>query len=187
MFLVEQSLFDGNGIAKPVGFLNQPPTVTQAKEQGQAADTVLWENLSRMYSIMWSRGKARGIWLYNWEVGPEFDRMQRSGAQDEPVRFVDYGPRGLLRIKGRPAVETEYCEALGDKGDLVFWDPSQYVVIVGSVNQAMSTHLYFDTDETAFRLTYRIDGKPGWITSMTPFKGSANARHGSAVALADRA
>lgn len=171
-FLVEDSIFRGNGIAKPVGFLDAPCTLSCPKETSQSPDSFVWENISQMWMRLHSRSKPRGVWFYNYELGPWFDKLAVDGVQEDRPRFISYGPTGMARAKGRPMVEAEYASAAGDVGDIVLADLSQYLVIMGPVQQNASIHLYFDTAETAFRLTLRIDGKPGWISPLTPYKGS---------------
>ena len=65
--------------------------------------------------------------------------------------------------------ETEYNAALGTIGDILLVSPSQYQLIEksGGVQYASSIHVYFTTDESAFRFVYRIDGAPQWNTTLT--------------------
>ena len=145
-----------------------------------------------MFMRLHSRSKMSAQWLHNFELGPEFDRLavgKTSGnlkVEEDAPRFVDYGPQNLLRIKGRPAREVEYCDELGTKGDLCLTDLSQYIGIMGSMQQASSMHLYFETDEEAFRLCVRIDGKPAWLEPMIPFKGADTSTQSPTVVLANR-
>ena len=80
---------------------------------------------------------------------------------------------GYSTLFGRPVVPIEQCSTLGDAGDIILADMSQYWAIdKGGVNQASSMHVQFLTDETAFRATYRADYRPMWTSALTPFKGS---------------
>ena len=45
----------------------------------------------------------------------------------------------------------------------------------GGAQTAQSLHVRFLYDETALRVTYRVDGQPLWKQTVTPYKG-ANAR-----------
>jgi hypothetical protein len=68
---------------------------------------------------------------------------------------------------------SEQCEAPGTPGDIIAIAPSQYHVSdKGGPNQAMSLHARFIYDEAALRITQRIDGKPVWNTTVTPYKGA---------------
>jgi hypothetical protein len=82
-------------------------------------------------------------------------------------------------------IATEYNAALGSVGDIALVDLSQYMLVdKGGVQMATSMHVAFDTDEMRFRITYRVDGKPMWSKSLTPFKGSTS--RSPFVALAAR-
>jgi HK97 family phage major capsid protein len=79
-------------------------------------------------------------------------------------------------ILGKPAFASEQCEAVGTPGDIVAVAPSQYhMTDKGGPQQAMSLHVRFLYDEAVLRITQRVDGKPVWNTTVTPYKG-ANAR-----------
>jgi HK97 family phage major capsid protein len=45
-FKIQDSIIRGDGAGKPLGWLNSPCLVTQAKETGQAADTIVYENMA---------------------------------------------------------------------------------------------------------------------------------------------
>ena len=76
-------------------------------------------------------------------------------------------------LYGREVVWTEYNSTLGTTGDITLADLSQYMLVdKNGVQAAASMHVAFLTDEMVFRITYRVDGKPMWSKSMTPFKGS---------------
>ena len=88
---------------------------------------------------------------------------------------------------GRPVVPIEYCQALGTKGDIIVTNLGYYASGVKreGVRQAMSIHLKFDYNETAFRFLFEVDGQPWLASALTPYKGSNTL--GTAVALAARA
>ena len=72
-------------------------------------------------------------------------------------------------LLGRPYFDTEYNPALGALGDLMLVSPSQYQMIEksGGIQSASSIHVYFTTDESAFRFVYRVDGAPTWNSTLT--------------------
>ena len=73
-------------------------------------------------------------------------------------------PYGTLL--GRPIIITQHCGTVGDVGDILFVDLSQYVTATkaGGVEAARSMHLWFDQDVEAFRFSTRVAGQP-WMTS----------------------
>ena len=185
-FMFDGAIYEGNGIRKPLGFMESDCLITQAKMGSQTADTLVWRNLSRMWPHIEPRLRGGATWFFNTDVEPQLDELNTPGTNsDFPPRFVDYGPTGLLRIKGRPAIPTEYNEELGDKGDICVATLSEYYLITRDMRQAASMHVYFQEDAEAFRLTWRVNGRTPWLESVTPYKG--NTKISPFVTLAARA
>lgn len=185
-FVIDNEIVRGTGVGECEGFLSATALVSVSAEAGQDADTIVNENLSKMWIRMPSRLKGGAIWLYNSECGPQLDELSISvGTGALEPRFVSYGPDGVLRIKGRPAIEIEQASALGDAGDISLVNLSEYIVIrKGAIEEAMSDHVRFIYGERTFRWTQRINGKTPWRSAVTPFKGSATVS--PFVALAAR-
>ena len=175
-FKLDDAIFRGNGVGQPLGFTTDTAVrVEQAKESGQAADTILAENLSKMWTRMPARSKGRAVWLINGEVTPQLDALYiAAGTGGLNPRVVSYSETGAIRIKGRPVMEIEHSAALGDAGDIVLVDLNEYLLIrKGGIEAAQSMHVRFLYDEQTFRWTYRINGRPAWHSALTPYKGSA--------------
>jgi HK97 family phage major capsid protein len=162
------------------------PRVSQAKESGQAADTVVEKNISKMWARVSTESKARGFWVYNPEVSPQLDGLYvPAGVAGVNPRTVTYGPDGSYMIKGRPAVEFKHCSALGDEGDIAFIDPTRYALISKDIEAAQSMHVRFVYGENAFRWMYPVNGRPVWSSAKTPRYGSSTIS--TFVTLAARA
>jgi HK97 family phage major capsid protein len=199
-FKTSDSMINGDGVGKPLGILNSDCLVSVAKESGQAADTVVGLNVMKMWSRLHPASRSNAIWIYNQDVEVQLWQMKletiiENQAGDENVggyAWPVYLPPGGLSdspyatIMGRPAIPMEWLPALGDKGDLILADWSQYAAgVKGGIKAAMSIHLRFDYDETAFRFTFRVDGQPWWPSALTPYKGSNTTS--PFVTLAERA
>ena len=78
---------------------------------------------------------------------------------------------------GRPLIPIESASTLGDKGDIILADLSQYLSVTktGGVRSDVSMHLFFDTDHTAYKFTMRLGGQPWWASAITP-QNSSNTR-----------
>ena len=78
--------------------------------------------------------------------------------------------------------------SLGDLGDIILADWSQYLVgrFNGDAGLSIteSAHLKFDYRQTAFQFTFYADGRPWWPSVATPKKGDTKSPF---VALAARA
>lgn len=176
-FKMDDAIVNGDGAGKPLGLMNAACKVQVSKETGQAAATVLAENLEKMYARMWPRSMNNAVWFINQEVWPQLFQLHHAvGTGGVPVfvpgNSLNNAPFGTLL--GRPIVPIEQCQALGTAGDVIFADLSQYLLVdKQSMASAMSVHVRFLYDETAFKFTYRVDGQPIWNAALTPYKGSA--------------
>jgi len=175
-FMTEDAVFEGSGAGQPLGILNAPATVSVPKEVGQAAATVVLENINKMYSRMWSRSRRNAVWLINQDIEPQLNALgQTVGVGGMPVYLPPGGYQNApnATLLGRPVIATEYSSALGSVGDISLVDLSQYLLAdKGGVQAATSMHVAFLTDQMTFRITYRVDGRPIWNKALTPFKGT---------------
>lgn len=173
-FMVNDDLLNGVGAGFCLGVMNSGALIPVAAEAGQAAATIVVENLNKMWARLDSRSKGNAVWFINTDVNPQLDSLAMAvGMGALEPRFVTYGPDGALRIKGRPVVETEFNETLGTLGDIVLADYSQYLMWEKSgVAADSSIHVAFLTDEMVFRFIARVDGKPVLSAPLTPYKGT---------------
>lgn len=173
----------GDGVEKPLGFFGSDALVTVPKETGQTADTVVRQNVAKMFSRMINPTQA--VWLANADTLPSLIDLKTDAGQ--PIWHPNFtvAPGGTLL--GRPILYTEHARTVGDKGDLMFVNPNGYEAFrkQGGVQFADSIHLYFDYNIRAFRWIFRVGGQPVLSKPVEPANGSATKSH--FVALADRA
>ena len=174
--MVNDAILNGNGTFDPKGVLTSNAKVSVGKETNQTAATVVVENLYKMWARLDSRSKLSSAWYINTDVNPELDLLSIAvGTAALEPRFVGYDAQGLMRIKGRPVIETEFSATLGTQGDIMLADMSQYLFWEkGGVETATSIHVQFLTDQTVFRFVYRCDGQPAIASPLTPYKGTGN-------------
>jgi len=189
MHKVNLAVLNGDGVAKPDGILNSPFTVEVAKEAGQTADTIVAENVIKMYSHMIPQARANSVWLAHPSAEEGLLGL-KDGAGNfiylSPGQGINNAPNGVLL--GRPVLPMMAgLPGIGDSGDLVLADFSYYwaALKAGGVKSSSSIHLYFDRDITAFKFTLRIDGKVPFTTPVTTEQGAYNMS--GFVKLADRA
>ena len=169
----EEAIFEGNGAGKPKGIMASDALVTVAKESGQTAATVVLANVVKMYARMPAWLRMGSIWLVNQDIEPQLYQMTLA---NQPMYYPPGGitDAPLARLMGHPVVPIEHCETLGTKGDILFVNLSQYVLIdKGAPQSASSMHVKFVEDEMTFRMIYRVDGDSAWKSAVTPKKGSA--------------
>jgi len=176
-FAVNLALIQGTGVGEPQGILNCPSLVSVTKESGQAADTIVFENIVNMYSRMYGPLRKNAVWLINQDIEPQLFTMSFEGTSSSvpaymPANGLAGSPYGTLM--GRPVIATQACETLGDKGDIIFaaWD--QYLAAVKStgVRSDVSIHLWFDYDVVAYRFVLRVGGQCWWSSAIDPRDGS---------------
>ena len=173
---VEDSIINGLGTGQPLGILNSNATVSVAKETGQAAATLVAENVIKMWSRLWGRSQRNAVWLINQDVQPQLYQLSLPVGTGGQLVFTPPGglsasPYGTLF--GRPVIVHESCATLGTVGDILLVDPMEYQMIEkGGIESASSIHVRFTQGEQVFRFTWRIDGQPAWDTALTPANGS---------------
>ena len=167
-----------NSLVNPLGIMAAPALVSVAKETGQAADTVVLENISKMWARMYAPCRSRAVWFINQDVEPQLDLLSLPmGTAGWPA----YLPAGgfsaapFSTLKGRPVLPIDYCQTVGDKGDIILADLSQIVTAskTGGIKATSSIHVAFLIDQQCFRFTYRYTAQPGWESAMTPLNSTA--------------
>lgn len=184
-FKINDAIINGNGAGMPMGILNAPCTVEVAKETSQAANTVLAQNILKMYSRMYAKWRSNAVWLIHQDVEPllpllNIPARNVDNSQNVGGTAVYVPPGGLSGIQyatllGRPIVPMQACPALSAAGDMIFADLKQYCTAIKStgIRTDTSIHLYFDYGATAFRFTFRVGGQPWWSAAITPKNGSS--------------
>ncbi len=175
-FKLDDNIMNGTGAGMFLGILNSGALVSVAKETGQAATTLVAENVIKMWSRMHARSRANAVWFINQDLEPQLFTMSIAvGTGGVPV----YMPAGGLSgspygtLFSRPVVPIEQAQTLGTKGDIYLLDLSQYLMIdKGGMESASSIHVQFLTAQEVFRFIYYADGQPLWSSALTPYKGS---------------
>ncbi len=189
-FKLNLGIVQGTGVGQILGILNSPALVTVAKETGQAADTIVGENIVKMWSRMYSPSRPTSAWLINQDIEPQLHTMSLPiGTGGVPLYLPAGGFSGspFSMLYGRPVVPTQANETLGDLGDIIFADLNQYLTVQkpGGIRASVSMHLWFDQDIMAFRFILRVAGRPWLSTSIAARDGSTT--YSPFVALAERA
>lgn len=170
-FKLDYEIFQGNGAGQCLGIMNSGLIVTVSKESSQTADTINATNAIKMLA-RFKGDISKACWFVNQDCLPQFPLMT---VGNQPV-FIPGGsfanaPFGMLL--GLPIVPIELCKTVGDLGDIVLGDFSQYLMVrKGGVEEAESMHVKFTTDEMAFRFITRNNGQPMHDSPITPLNGS---------------
>ena len=89
-FKIDDAIFEGNGAGMPLGFIKSGALVTINPEGGQSADTVIVENIVKMWARLWLRSRKTAIWTINQQIEPQLMTM-KIGNQPTTVCVRKYG------------------------------------------------------------------------------------------------
>lgn len=177
-FKLDDAIINGDGSGKPLGILHASCLVVQAKESNQTADTIVWNNISKMQERMFASGRAKATWLTNT------DCMTQLRSLYIPIGSTAGVYTGMFQAKGQygnpsdmldgiPLAWTEQAATLGDLGDIILGDFSQYYLVEkGTIDAQTSIHVRFLYGENTFRFVMRVGGQPRRLSAVTPYKGS---------------
>lgn len=174
----DTAFITGNGVGQPLGVLNSPALVSVTKEAAQVADTIVWENLVKMFSRMLPASIPNAVWIANIDTFPELATMALSVGTGGSAIWLNNGVVGPpMSILGRPVIFTEKVPTIGGAGsgkDINFIDFGYYLVGDRMQMRAESSiHAQFTTDQTVYRIIERVDGR-GWIQSAITPQNSTN-------------
>jgi len=154
--------------------------VEVSKESGQAAATLLAENVEHMYSRLYPSGhnSESTIWAVNQECWPEIFNFHHAVGTAGVGVFVPGGSiagQPYNTLLGKPIFTLEQCSGLGTAGDILLLDLSQYLIAEkGGLAVDESIHVRFLFGEKVLRFRYRVDAQSLWAAPVTPYKGSSD-------------
>ena len=163
----------GLGGAEYIGVINADAGIAVTRN---TSNRILGTDVLAMRARCWGYGRA--IWIANHDTFGEIFRLG-SAAFDTEGATPLAGTNGLFRsslgedmpnmLLGQPIFFSEYASTLGDKGDLILADWSQYLEgIYQPLNSAESMHVRFVEHERAFKFWLRNAGAPWWRSALTP-------------------
>ena len=186
-YFEDDAFINGTGAGQPLGVLNADALVSVAKETGQAASTIVYANILKMFARMLPQSIGRAVWIAHPDTLPQIAQMSLAvGTGGSAVWMSNAAGGPPNSILGRPLVFSEKCQTLGTAGDIYFVDLSYY--LIGDRQQLRveaSPHVNWTTDEMVWRFIQRVDGRPWLTTALTPRFGSNTMS--PFVALATRA
>lgn len=162
-----QEILTGTGAGENLGWFNAALVLIDVdKEAGQAADSIVYDNLVKMLARGWNCTR----WTANRTCIPSLSKMN---AGTNGLVWQPSAREGLPSILlGLPIVFTEFCPPIGDVGDIILTNNSQYIeTIRQDVKTEESIHVRFLENERTFRFTQRRGGAPWWRSKMTPKNG----------------
>lgn len=162
--LLVDGVISGDGVGKPLGLLNSPGAIVVPKTTGQKAATFTGDNVIKMMASAMPRNRDKLVWLMHPDVEEQLPYL--SIQSGDAAKFL-WNPEGGIgnfdtqRVLNKPVLFEDSCSALGDKGDVMLVDPTQYILLTkGTIKQDWSMHVEFLTDQSCFRVIFRCNGMP---------------------------
>lgn len=192
-FKLNDAFYRGTGAGQPLGIKSSPALITVAKETNQTAGTINSTNIFKMRSRLYVGPNGGAVqWLVNQDCFPQLASLSVTvGLGGAPIWIPGNSAAGRPNdtLLGYPVTYFDHCDTLGTVGDIALVNLSQYWVglkagIEGPTFMS-SIHLEFDHNRTAFRWTYRVDGRSPWPQAFQPPHSSQS--RSPFVALATRA
>jgi HK97 family phage major capsid protein/HK97 family phage prohead protease len=184
-FQLDLKIISGSGVGVPLGVLNSSALITVPKVGGQTAATIVNNNILDMWRRLPAPSRRNAIWLVNEDADAQLEILATDAAGPPNI----YIPAGMCGneyplLKGKPTIAIEQCPVLGQLGDIILMDPSNYIIADGGIKTAVSLHAQFINDQAVLRFTWWVDGQPAFASPITPYNGS-NTRS-PFIALAPR-
>lgn len=183
-FKVNESFVWGSGVGKPTGVMNEQCLEEVAIETNQAADSIIHQNIVKMYHRMPPTLRSGAFWYMHPNVEEQLEYMSFKAVEKDnatatqiPIYLPANGisGNGYSTLRGKPIIPLEYMKDLGLKGDILFANFSQYATLtkVGAgIKSASSIHVRFLFDEQVFKFSFRIDGHALWPAALEDYNGT---------------
>ena len=220
-FMLDYAIVQGvtGTSAAPLGIVNGPGTVTVSKGS-TGSSSISTANIDAQWSAMYAGSRENCVWLANDDTIQKIDQLATGSSATSwaETPYIGYVPAGrygqpFTTLKGRPLIACEACPVIGNPGDLICWDPTDWIFtyleapsnigaisigvsepvgphstgIVGLPDNVLerraSADVFFQNDEIALLWKLRGDCKSLWGSTMTNVNG---ATVGNAAIIAQR-
>lgn len=167
---------NGTGAGQPLGIRNAGSLVSVAKESGQKAASLLYENFTKLWAAVWSPCRQRAFWIMNDDCIPQLMLCSIAiGTSGTHVPLLNES-NGTYNIFGRPVLFSPAMPTCGSANDVLLVDLSQYAIgLRKDMSIDRSIHVGFQQDLDTWRILVRFDGMPTWSSAITPDNGSAQS------------
>jgi len=144
----------GDGVAKPLGVLNSPSRIQVNRT---TPGSVEYADILAMDETLFGLG-ADAIWVCSKRMKSLLRQIKNPAGYYIWQEDAAVGaPPTLL---GHPVMYSDRVPTLGNRGDLMLFDPNGYVIKDGSGPfVAFSEHVHFTTNETLIKVFWNVDGQ----------------------------
>lgn len=173
IFYGDYAYLQGTGAGQPLGVLNSPALLTQAKESGQTASTINYDNIVGIFSKLAPSSFKSAVWVASISCLPEMMKLSiEVGLAGEHVRILQE-QNGKFYLLGKEILFTEKVPALGSAGCLGLYDFGAYgILLKEGITLESSIHEGFRSDLTSWRMILSVDGQPTIANPLTCLDGT---------------
>jgi len=170
-FYLDSAFLSGDGVGKPLGVINSQSRVKVVR----SSTGILYADVVDMFGRLHPTCQKTAVWLANYECIPRLMKMKddSSALVWSPVHA--YGIAGPVPISlfGKDIIFTEKLPGIGQTGDMVLCDLSQYAIgLRQELVLERSNAPGWLRDVESFRAIMRVDGGELWKDAVTPANGT---------------
>jgi HK97 family phage major capsid protein len=188
-YTIDHSIIRGKGSGQPLGIINAQGTLEIEKETAQNPGEIVGENILKMISALPAESHQDACFIVNPECLQQLYSMGAAigtAGSVNPLWRWRAGGEKYSKLAGFDCIPNEHCSKIGDRGDIILASLSAYAIIEKKLRETISAHLYFLTDQSAFRLVYRFDGQPLWNRPITPKHATSGEKISPFIVLQSR-
>lgn len=173
-FYEDVAFIKGSGVGEPLGVINSDASIEANRG---TANTIAFADIVGMYARMLPQSLMSAVWIISPAVVPQLLQLVNDTGTEavSPSLWLTGGQlfnAPTMSLLGRPVIVSEKVPNLGTAGDITFVDFGFYLIGDRQVAQATSSpHFRFRTDETAYKIVERVDGRPWLNNPIEPENG----------------
>lgn len=168
---IDKYCITGSGAGVPQGVFSSPALITVAKEAGQSADSIVYENLVKMYARQLN--KKRAVWLFNDDAVPQLMQISIAvGTGGSHVKLLNEND-GKFTIFGRPVYFVPHMPTVGNALDCGFIDFGAYALGMRKEMAIDKSNIPgWTQDLVSYRILIRFDGQGVLSQAVAPENGA---------------
>ena len=162
----EWAFLNGTGTAQqmPLGILRSPAAFQVARAAGGA---IAIADVANMTARLLPRSWSHAVWAVHPLALAQVQQLSQYFINVELAGMYKIHPKPCGVLSTLPLFVTDKLPPLGQRGDLVLFDPSLYVIAQRmEVTVDVSPDDAFTTNQTTYRVWLRLDGKPEFSNTI---------------------
>jgi HK97 family phage major capsid protein len=145
----------GDGVNKPLGILNSDAAIGLTPVTN---NTFALADATAMVSRF--KPLVGGVWIMHRSTIPDLGAFE-AGTGGSVLLADQQAPFPQGNLLGYPIVFSEHLPQANNSGHVILADLSAYAIFdLGGMLVSFSEHAAFKTDQSTWRVTKRVDGKP---------------------------